>query len=300
MSDPLADIVGLLKPGTPFSKLITAAGPWRIRRRDTGKAFYVSVLQGRGRLQSDGGEPRILEAGDFALVPETSYIITSSVDPEPPEDLLTEHTQLEPGAVRLGRKEGPPDFQALIGKCVFGSPDASLLVPLLPEMIVVRGEARLEELSRLVRNEAWSERPARDVVLERLLELLLIEALRSTSATASATPGLLRGLEDERLAQALRRLHAEPTHNWTAAALAREAGLSRSTFFTRFTKAVGIAPMEYLLTWRMALAKDHLRKQSLSISEVALAVGYSSASAFSTAFVRHVGVSPGRYASEPV
>jgi AraC-like DNA-binding protein len=78
--------------------------------------------------------------------------------------------------------------------------------------------------------------------------------------------------------------------------LARAAALSRSAFFERFTRTVGIPPTEYLLTWRMALAKDLLRQRDISLIEVAQRVGYSSASTFSTAFKRHEGQPPSRYA----
>jgi transcriptional regulator GlxA family with amidase domain len=125
--------------------------------------------------------------------------------------------------------------------------------------------------------------------------VLLIEALRSTAQT-SASPGLLRGLADPRLAAAIRRMHERPAHAWTVAQLAKEAALSRSAFFERFSRAVGQAPMEYLLAWRMALAKHLLRQDGAAVADVAERVGYSSASTFSVAFTRHVGVPPARYA----
>lgn len=93
-------------------------------------------------------------------------------------------------------------------------------------------------------------------------------------------------------------MHEMPTRSWTVAQLAREAALSRSAFFERFSRTVGITPMEYLLAWRMALAKKLLRRKELSIAEVAERAGYSSASTFSVAFTRHVGLPPARYARE--
>ena len=78
--------------------------------------------------------------------------------------------------------------------------------------------------------------------------------------------------------------------------LAKKAALSRSAFFERFSRAVGLPPMEYLLAWRMAIAKDLLSRGGVALAEVAERVGYSSASTFSTAFSRHVGQAPGRYA----
>jgi transcriptional regulator GlxA family with amidase domain len=108
----------------------------------------------------------------------------------------------------------------------------------------------------------------------------------------------LRGLADTKLAVALRHMHGNPARPWTVSQLAGKAALSRSAFFAHFTRTVGLRPMEYLLSWRMAVAKDLLRGNELAIAEVAERVGYSSASTFSTAFNRHVGRSPRRYARQ--
>jgi transcriptional regulator GlxA family with amidase domain len=170
-----------------------------------------------------------------------------------------------------------------------------MLVPLLPDLVVVRGERRLTTLVELLNEETHSDRPGRDVVLARLLEVLLIEGFRATAAPTAA-PGLLRGLADHKLATALRRMHEDPSRPWTVSDLAREAALSRSTFFDRFRREVGVAPMEYLLGWRMAIAKDLLRRGVVSVGEVARRVGYSSSSTFSVAFTRQVGTAPTMYA----
>ena len=127
------------------------------------------------------------------------------------------------------------------------------------------------------------------------LHLSMIEALRCGIDTSSP-PGLARGLADERLAVALRAMHARPEHSWTVGNLAKDAALSRSAFFARFARTVGMAPMEYLLTWRMALAKRKLRERDQSVEDIAESVGYSSASTFNIAFTRHVSISPARYA----
>ena len=153
-------------------------------------------------------------------------------------------------------------------------------------------------LVRLVGEESRARRPAREVILARLLEVLLIEALRCTADTG-ASPGLLRGLADSRLASAIRGMHEDPKRSWTVSQLAKEAALSRSSFFERFNRAVGVTPMEYLLAWRMALAKNMLRRNEGGLAEVADRVGYSSASTFSVAFTRHVGQSPTRFMRTP-
>jgi transcriptional regulator GlxA family with amidase domain len=184
---------------------------------------------------------------------------------------------------------------ALGGFFVFDSPDAALLVSLLPAVVHVRGVARLSTLVQLVGDESLAQRAGRDLVLERLVEILLIEALRSTTGD-DAPPGLPRGLSDPRLAPAIRQMHAQLSRAWTVPQLAKTAALSRSAFFDRFTRVVGMPPMEYLLAWRMAVARDLLRREELGIAEVADRVGYGSASTFSTAFSRHVGQPPSLYA----
>ena len=100
-----------------------------------------------------------------------------------------------------------------------------------------------------------------------------MEALRSTAAT-DAPAGLLRGLADPKLAVAMRHMHGDPSRSWTVEELAKKASLSRSAFFERFTGAVGLPPMEYLLAWRMALAKDLLRNADAAVDQVAERVGY--------------------------
>jgi AraC-like DNA-binding protein len=291
--DPLAEVVLLLQPVARFSKLVEGAGSWRIRRPNIGEPFYCAVLEGQCRLTVDEHPAITLQAGDFVLVPARHSLANESL--APPEGNETElPVEIGEGHFRVGKLDGPADFRARIGHCSFGSPDAELLVQLLPQVIHVRGEPRLATLVQMLGEETRTARLARELVLERLLEVLLIEALRCGDGTAT-TPGLARGLADERLACALRAFHARPDHPWTIVELAREAALSRSAFFARFSRTVGLAPMEYVMAWRMAMAKRLLRDNDLEITQIAERVGYSSASTFTVAFTRHVGTSPARY-----
>jgi AraC-like DNA-binding protein len=297
MIDPLAEVVALLQPGAQFSKVVSGAGPWRVRRSEAGQPFYCVILDGSCRLAVDGHEPIALQEGDFVLIPSAHGFAMSSLDPATSEDIDSTPVEVLRGEFRLGVQDVPHDVLLLLGHCSFGSPDAALLVSLLPQLVHVRGEKRLTTIVQLVGEESRERRPARDVILARLLEVLLIEALRSATGTA-ASPGLVRGLADNRLAAAIRRMHENPTKPWTVVQLAKEAALSRSAFFERFNRAVGVAPMEYLLAWRMALAKNLLRRNEGSVADIAQRVGYSSASTFSVAFTRHVGMPPTRYMRE--
>lgn len=293
--DPLSDVITLLRPRTVFSKGISGAGRWAVRYSDFGQPSFCAVLEGSCRLAVDGNESIVLEAGDFVLLPATPGFVMSGFEPVQPKFFDPKVTPAPAEEVRHGRQDGDPDVRLLGGYFVFDSPDAGLLVSLLPAVVHVRSVERLAMLVGLVREETRDQRPGRDLVLARLVEVLLIEALRSMP---DASPGLLRGLGDSRLAAAMRQMHGDPAKSWTVAQLAKVAALSRSTFYERFTRAVGLPPMEYLLAWRMALAKDLLGRQHVALADVAERVGYSSASTFSTAFSRHVGQPPGQFARE--
>ena len=294
-TDPLAEVITLLRPRTVFSKRISGAGRWGVRYLDYGAPSFCTVLEGSCRLAVEGHPGVTLEAGDFVLLPTTPAFTLSGLDPATPV-LVDPAVAAAPGdEVRHGTRNGDPDVRLLGGYFVFDSPDAGLLGSLLPAVVHVRDAGRLGTLVGLVDDESREQRAGRGLVLTRLVEVLLIEALRATPAQ-DAPAGLLRGLADARLAPALRQMHGQVARSWTVNQLARTAALSRSAFFERFTRTVGLAPMEYLLAWRMALAKDLLRRGHLALSEVAARVGYGSASAFSTAFRRHVGEPPGRFA----
>ena len=295
MGDPLSEIIALLRPRTVFAKQISGAGRLGVRYSDYGQPSFCAVLEGRCRLAVDGHPPLTLEAGDFLLLPATPGFTMSGFEPVRPVRIDPKAAPSTTDEVRHGTRGGRPDVRLLGGYFVFDSPDAALLVSMVPALVHVRGVERLSVLVRLVGDESNAERSGRELVLRRLVEVLLIEALRSTSGE-EAPPGLLRGLADARLAPALRLMHGQLARSWTVAELAKAAALSRSAFFERFTRTVGLTPMEYLLAWRMAVARDLLRREDCGIAEVAERVGYGSASTFSTAFSRHVGQPPSRYA----
>jgi AraC-like DNA-binding protein len=295
MTDPFAEVVALLQPSLPFSKQASGAGSWRIDVSVTNDPLFCVILEGAVLLSLDGRPQLRLCENDFVLVPAARDFTMCSLDGGPPKGQSV-HTMLE-DEMRHGDPGGPANVRMLAGRLAFGSPDAGLLLALLPELIHVQGLKRVATLVQLVRNEAQDERLAREMVVGRLLDVLLIEALRAASNNA-AHPGLLRGLADARLGSAIRCIHGDPRHGWTVERLAKEASMSRSVFFEKFRKEVGVPPMEYLLSWRMALARKMLRRGEGSVKAVAETVGYGSASAFSVAFTRFVGVPPMQFARQ--
>ena len=290
MSDPLTEVVKLLKPRAVFANPISGKGDWAVRFSAYGRPSFCIMLAGSCKLAVDGQEPITFGAGDFVVLPTTPAFTISSFSPAPPVH-LDPHSIGGEGEVRYGDQTGDADMRSLGGAFLFDASDPKLLVSLLPLVVHVPGSARLAQLVRMLGEEYVEQKPGQELMLSQLVGMMLIEAMRFTSA-GDAPPGLLRGLGDERLAPALNQMHARIDQPWTVAQLAATAALSRSAFFDRFTRTVGVAPMEYLLSWRMEIAKDLLRRERMAIAQVAERVGYASTSTFSTAFSRHVGQAP--------
>lgn len=297
MTDPFAEVVSLLQPSLAFSKLASGSGLWRVDSSLRPHPLFCVILEGTAQLSVEAQQTIALQKDDFILIPAACDFILSSAGLTEDDDIVHPAVTKLEDETRHGDPDGPANVRMLVGGLAFGSPDAAVLVSLLPKLMHVSGEKRFSTIVQLIRNEAREEKPARDMILARLLEVLLIETMRSASVR-EASPGLLRGLSDTRLATAIRRMHEDPRNGWTVEQLANEAALSRSVFFNRFRKAVGVPPMEYLLSWRMALAKNLLRRGDSGIKEIAERVGYGSASAFSAAFTRFVGVPPTQYARD--
>ncbi|RCW95453.1 AraC family transcriptional regulator [Marinomonas foliarum] len=297
MIDPLSSIVTLLQPKAAFSKVVHAAGKWRIRREEIGNPFYCVVLEGNCEFTLKGEESIYLTAGDFVLVPEAHAFTVASSHPLALTEADTVPIKTAASTYFVGEAEQELNAHLLIGHCQFEAPDSKILVSLLPKLVHLREAKRLTTLVELVIEESLAQRPGRDSVLARLLEILLIEAFRTKMDTPEV-PGLLVGLADERLAIAIRKIHQDVSQSWTIDELAKEASLSRSAFFQRFSKAVGCTPMEYVIAWRMAIAKDLLRRQKYTMATIAERIGYQSASAFSSAFSKHTGQPPSKFLLE--
>ena len=250
--------------------------------------FFCAVLEGSFGLAVPNISPIIAHSGDFILVRLARCFETFSMDRKPGDKHQSVPIDRGDGVFRLGRQKGKAEMRKLIGFGAFALENADLLAGLLPPLVHIQGDERLTTLVGLIDDKARTTRCARTGVMIRLPDVLMIEALRSKQA-AAVTPGLLRGLSDKRVGAALRALHMNPDRPWTVMALAEEANLSRSAFFEPFRKAVGQAPMEYLLQWRMHLARQMLSQ--MPSAQVAACVGSGSTSAFSSAFTRYMGIS---------
>jgi AraC-like DNA-binding protein len=301
--EPLADMITLLRPRAVGTKVIEGAGRWAVRRSRMNFAGFGLVLIGECWLAVEDHKPIRLAKGDFVLVPSNpGFTIASDLACEVVSIDARGSLDCQASGVRYGDPDLEAEFKQLGGYFELDSVNRGLLGGLLPAIVHIRASdpaaGRLKRTIDSIVEEALADRPARDLVVDRLLEVLLVEALRwrAESVDAIGQPGLLVGLADPLLARALRRIHGDVAHAWSVEELAREAGLSRSVFSERFGQKVGVPPMQYLMEWRMALAKAMLQRDAPPLEAVAAAIGYQSASAFSTAFRREVGSPPSHFA----
>jgi len=302
--DPLSQTLDLLRPQGFTWKEAEAAGDWAIRFPKTTGVSFSLIAAGACRLELPGQPARRLSQGDFILLAAPPAWVLANGAPSDCIDFerTPDHGDRLKGF--LGQRGAGPITRTVGGHFHFDPVNIDLLTGLLPPVVQIAsgepGAARLRSVLDLIDEESAADRAGRALVLGRLLEVMLVEAIRHGAAgAAQARPGLAAGLRDPQIAPALRALHADIGRPWTVGELAAVAGASRSVFAARFARVVGAPPIDYLLRWRMALAKDGLRA-GRRLADVAFACGYSSASAFSTAFSRTVGCPPARYAADQI
>jgi AraC-like DNA-binding protein len=200
--------------------------------------------------------------------------------------------------VVVGDADGPPAAEFFCGAYLFEGDLCDGLLQLLPDTLVVRPAvgSPLRALLDLMAVELLRDEPGQQALLDRLLDVALIEIVREHFGEREVdAPAWFRGMADPPVAAALRAMHERPEHGWTVGELASEVGLSRAAFARRFTDVVGQAPLTYLTDWRMALAREQLRGSNDGLAAVAAQVGYTSEFAFAAAFKRHHGLPPGRW-----
>jgi len=171
------------------------------------------------------------------------------------------------------------------------------LIEALPPVLALSAAADdpLHDVIALLSRELAASAPGQQTVLDRLLDVLVVLALRACFQRSATAPRWYRASTDPRLGPALTAMHADATRPWTVPELAAISGQSRAAFARSFQQALGQAPMQYLTDWRMTLARDHLRTGELTLTQIAARTGYASPYAFAAAFRRHHGRPPGQW-----
>ncbi|MFJ2769316.1 AraC family transcriptional regulator [Streptomyces sp. NPDC087300] len=279
--------------------------PWSVRIADEAPVSVMIMVRGSAWIiPEDGSGPQRIGPGDLAVARGPDhYTCAGDVDTAP-------FAEIRPGqrcvpldgapvaryqdlGVRAWGESRDSSVEMLIGTYQMRGEITARLLDALPPLLVLPTEAWECPLTPLLADEMNRDEPGQEVVLDRLLDLLLIAALRAWfSRPEAAAPAWYRAMGDPVVGRALRLLQDDPAHPWTIADLAVKSGVSRAALARRFAELVGEPPMTYLTNWRLALAADLLRDSELTIGSIARKVGYGSAFALSSAFKRVYGISP--------
>jgi AraC-like DNA-binding protein len=257
--------------------------------------FHI-VLEGSVVVQVVGGEPVAIDAGEVMLLSRArahTLMDRPGRAALPEEELKRQNGFVQGDAFRLGT--APFSAVMLCGEFRFED-QVHPVFDALPSLLHLQAaDAQIAALTvSLVKLETGLDQLGREAVLDRLSEVLLIQILRDWLA-ARLEPGLLEAYSDPQLGRIVAAIQADPGTNWTVAGLARAAGMSRSAFAKHFRDRVGSSPMEFVRTWRLRTARAALRKPTATLEEISAQVGYQSQAAFTKAFRRAYGISPGAF-----
>jgi AraC-like DNA-binding protein len=299
--DQLSEALGFLRLNGAFYCQSDLTAPWGMSfPRLPGSLMFHFVTEGHCWLGVDGVELRELQLGDLAIVPHGEGHRLLS-DPRAAAvslfDLRREEISERYELLRHGG--GGASMRVICGAVHFDHPQARDLVGLLPRVICIGASASphaswIHSTLEFMAAEARVMRPGGETVMIRLADILVIQAIRTWLEQNQAMQvGWLGALRDKKIGRALSLIHRKPERAWTLIGLAREVAMSRSAFAERFSDLVGMPVMHYIARCRMHLAHRYLQERAVGIGELASLVGYQSEAAFSRAFKRFIGVSPG-------
>lgn len=299
--DPFLDLIRLLQPRCTLWGRTDATGRWGLAFHQRDDLLFCWIQQGKCLLVRPDQQPVQLERDDFILIRTvTPFTLTTSPELEPQDSEVLARRRPQGTGNKLGSgKTNPVTLRG--GRFVFDSANEDLLTGLIPPLVHIAATAsvswRIRSLLNLNETEFSHPGPGSTFLIVRLMEMILVEILRGqTLHTAPQSGSLLAGLADPLTARAITAIHTDVAHRWTVGSLARHCRVSRSTLATRFQNVMAMGPIEYLQRWRMALAKDQLKSGTRGVGEIAMAIGFQSSSAFSTAFTRMVGCPPTQFA----
>lgn len=275
--------------------------PWRIRFADQAPLTMVTVLRGEGTLLLPDGLERRITVGDTAIVrgPETFVLVDNG------DTAARPHQEYEVACFALDAKCDPEldgvrwdadpagETALIVGAYRASGRRHERLLRAVPPVLVVNDDVEVCAWMESMAADAARRPAGAQAMMDRLLDWALVCTLRDWFDGLEAdAPGWYRGPADPVVGPALEAMHGRPAAGWTVASLAAEAGVSRALFARRFTEVMGQSPLAYLTECRMDEAEELLADRSLTVAQVAKAVGYADAFGFSAAFKRRRGIRP--------
>ena len=299
--DPLGEALHIFRMSGVFYTRSDFSAPWGLLLPPMkGSLMFHFVTSGSCRMEVAGAPSCLLKFGDLALIPHgEGHRLASGPGNfgeklfDLPREIVSERYET------LRHGGGGPATTMICGAVRFDHPAAQQLVNLLPRFIHIAADSSphlewIHSTLRFMAAEASALRPGGEAIITRLADILVIQTLRAwIEQNPAGQTGWLGALQHRQIGRALTLIHRDPARAWTLASLCAEAAMSRSAFAARFTELVGESAMHYVARWRMHLALTLLKEDDAPLADFATRFGYESEAAFSRAFKRYIGVSPG-------
>ncbi len=292
------DLNGALYFRTDFS------APWSVTVPilETAARFHL-VVQGQCTIALPNEPNIVLNSGDLILIPrgQTHILSDSPVECAPPLETVLEQAGYDgEGVLIIGEGDKSASTQLICGHFTFRENADHPMLRALPDYLLLTASERaqnpwLDDILRLISRQMFSGHVGSDASVKRLSEVMFIEILRMAIEEQKDIKPILKGFQDPHVSKALSLLHNAPSSHWTVKSLAKEVGMSRSSFADKFADLIGQGPMSYLSDWRLQKALFLLDESNISVQQVAEKIGYQSPAAFTRAFAGKFGLSPSQY-----
>jgi len=296
--DSISSVLSFLDPQAPFAASLATGDEWSFQFPRFDGLEFAAILKGSCWIAVAGmPAPLQLSRGDCFLLPATrSYRMTSDLDLKP-VDADSVFSNLPYGKAQYGAGNST----VIVGaRFTFDRNQMAILLDTLPPLVHIRARSGAASKIPLLLDQFAEElagaEPGSALMVAHLAHMLFVSALRAYLASGETLhAGWLGALADPKMARVLNSLHSQPGRRWTLRDLTAVAGMSRSVFCLRFKQLVGLAPLDYLLQWRIQIAAKDLRTTSKTLAEIAYSLGYESESAFAHAFQRVIKTTPRQY-----
>lgn len=296
--DTLSEFITLLKPAAKASSLMTIHGPWALKFTSNDFIKFGMVLKGASWVTLKGVKKAVyFNEGDVWLLIRPGDCRMGSDLKAKAVDIDEMYRVANGKAIVYGDKKSDMTTVVFGGRIDFDPLIANLLIENLPYIVHLKKDEvspSLKEIFKLFHEEALNPGFGSELIFQHYIQLILIEALRSIELEYF-NAGILKGIVHPQFKKVIRAIHIDYKKDWSVEELAKIYGASRSGFAAHFKSTLGISPIDYLMKWRIAKASELLKKTDKMVSEIAFNVGYGSETAFSTAFSRVTGISPGKY-----
>lgn len=305
--DLLSDILSRMRLSGTLYFRTSFMSPWSIKVppfNDVSRFHFAH--RGRCFVRIDGvADPVLLEQGDLIIITRgASHTLYCDPATENLAVQLDEVVQTSGftgnGTLVYGAPGTDLETQLVCGHFAFDSGTNHPLIDALPQHIYIRnyGETAgswMESTLRVIGAEAGRERMGSDLIALKMSEIIFAQALRTYLNSDGADQPVLAGFSDPNIARVLNAIHQDPAFNWTLDELAQIAGMSRTSFATKFSRCMSTTPLGYITQWRMQIARQSLAESNIPIINVAEAVGYQSEAAFGRVFKKHFETAPATY-----